>query len=1379
MFDSLENEEEGDFKLSEASARYHRFGDMFAEQGFGEEILGGPMSQENLDKLYFLKHDIDAIYDDYSSGKIKEGEWEAKEEAAFKKHGITRDRYTDWVIRKEKATENRPQFSQYVEPGGTNYREVFVTAPEAKGQTRILSQEETEELNFLEDQANFRDLDEGHQQTLNELHRASESGWHDGHGAYSNTENPIVRLRMNDRTGPNGEKILFLEEIQPPSKENQEKMPDELRKKWREIGMRKAIQMSVDGGYARLAWTTGRMQVYRYPGVATEVESIESQGIVGPLRQVFINLKGNKYIGLGVDKDGMIKESTNQRIKDQPLESVIGKELSKKIVEGEEDASYSGENLKIGGEGLKRIYDQDLGSVVKKFGGKVDPQAVRVTTHVDSEGRRLADAPVPSVSVADFKPPIDKDYEVSVKESHGQPKQSRREIIRSLEVREDVSSARGEVASRRRKRGSLLGLGITPAVNAGDWIDPVGRRIRGVEDSVAVGRLFRNAQFEIFHTLMVRDGKIVRHRAISSRLPKESRLFQEPTTAEGIANLKKEIAETGADEVWFLHNHPSGNVKISDDDRASTTLLIGAIPEAKGHIIIDHTEYSLLDADGYEHEYLELPNEVPDLIHEPLIPHEGLAKELPDIGEIAAWGKKYAQASPDNVTMIYTSISPKRYPAVRAVESVPMEIFMDPKAFKKWILESASEYGSGEIFAYYSDSKLTRQSFVVWKMMRKYTGSGLLLDAVSDRINSGSMYSGETKHPFGLSDNEVRGRTVRLRESDARYGTVEENAFADHPTWQQRYARLRAELDAEQKHTRFSWIPKPGEADVPGEKKSPTLFWRSPANVLSRMGGKYKEVADLITEAARAKKAKKLDGHFYGMQHFDDASNSIISDPFNLGDKRDKSRRIAKNSEEDHMVRDLLDQAFTGLTPEKLRQSVAYTGDKEAAIVAAERMRTEIFEPIIQMIRGDAELINIIGRKGYIRGYFPHFMTQLEKKYGKPQGLAMARALLPERFISKFLQERESDNWASGVSIYDIVPSYIASTMKTIHDIPAYDKARKIVETLEGDRERRYARWYIMNYMGTKANVMGMSEWGPDSLAMKLSRKVAGLYYDNLIGLNPKTWLINLTQPLTNTVPEVGLKYVLRGAKLLYTSKEARQKFHDSGLLLDYPGMESGTVGEGTWRRFMHGGMSAAEYSNRGITYLAGLEQAKDMGLVGKDAEMHAMDLVDKTQFNYGVEGHIELLEKIPPDWRVFQTFKLKQSEFMRNMVADAWNEHKGKSGNTDARAKLARFMVLNAVIPGMLKVAGISLGKYAFDSLGFTLWDLIPGLPRSASVFLDQLSKWMWRLKEGKLEAEDIPGDILDGLYNAFFPGANAINQVGKTTGLTDKKVKPSNLLR
>ena len=186
--------------------------------------------------------------------------------------------------------------------------------------------------------------------------------------------------------------------------------------------------------------------------------------------------------------------------------------------------------------------------------------------------------------------------------------------------------------------------------------------------------------------------------------------------------------------------------------------------------------------------------------------------------------------------------------------------------------------------------------------------------------------------------------------------------------------------------------------------------------------------------------------------------------------------------------------------------------------------------------------------------------------------------------------------------------------------------------------------------------------------------------------------------------------------------------------------------------------MAAGEYVNRGIAYLGGLEQAKDIHLVGRAAEMHAMDVVDKTQFAYGKESAIRYLENIPPDLRTFQTFPLKEAEFVGNLVSDAVH------GGARERAKLTRFLMVNVALPVGLAAAGVPVGRMFID-----IFDLIPK-PFRTFQLQAKLMAWLRAVGVGvkeavtgehvkgvpKVDPADIPMDILMGLWNAFGPAAN-----------------------
>ncbi len=90
-------------------------------------------------------------------------------------------------------------------------------------------------------------------------------GWKDGHNFYdanSDYDNPIVRVRFDLRTQPDGTRVMFLQEVQPPA--SGQPMPAELRKHAADIGFKWALRYAAENGLDRVAFTTGEMQAKRY-----------------------------------------------------------------------------------------------------------------------------------------------------------------------------------------------------------------------------------------------------------------------------------------------------------------------------------------------------------------------------------------------------------------------------------------------------------------------------------------------------------------------------------------------------------------------------------------------------------------------------------------------------------------------------------------------------------------------------------------------------------------------------------------------------------------------------------------------------------------------------------------------------------------------------------------------------------------------------------------------------------------------------------------------------------------------------------------------------------------------------------------------------------
>lgn len=340
-------------------------------------------------------------------------------------------------------------------PGGENYREVLLRLPDKKAERleqidnrlrRIATTIEDagdmsrydnlkpefkaavykERDRLLEEQANL--LSEKEALNAKSLFRL-------GHFDESNV---LAHLRLNDRTGPDGEKILFIEEIQsdwhqkgrkqgykgqekgliselpegytvesgmlPPMPSEQSgnqfwrvldpdgnpvtaqsfnresainaaindinnvirgttasPVPDApLKKNWHEMSFRRVARMAAEEGYDRIAWTPGKMQAERY-NLSTRISEI--------------HLSGSNFKAYDLNGDEAISRTG---VRPEDLPELIGKEAADRLMSQEAKnglRSLTGQELEVGGEGMKGFYDKMLKNYAskwgKKFGSKV------------------------------------------------------------------------------------------------------------------------------------------------------------------------------------------------------------------------------------------------------------------------------------------------------------------------------------------------------------------------------------------------------------------------------------------------------------------------------------------------------------------------------------------------------------------------------------------------------------------------------------------------------------------------------------------------------------------------------------------------------------------------------------------------------------------------------------------------------------------------------------------------------------------------------------------------------------------------------------------------------------------------------------------------
>ena len=148
-------------------------------------------------------------------------------------------------------------------------------------------------------------------------------------------------------------------------------------KNWHELAMKKILEVAVREGYDGISWTTGGQQAERY-SLEKQLNSIGWYENTAGRKQVNLFPKEGKPIDIDVGLEGkIIAVSSNASTGwiGKRLDDVIGKGIAEKVNK-ETKGKISGQDLKIGGESLKNLYDRMIPQALKKLTkgevGKVD-----------------------------------------------------------------------------------------------------------------------------------------------------------------------------------------------------------------------------------------------------------------------------------------------------------------------------------------------------------------------------------------------------------------------------------------------------------------------------------------------------------------------------------------------------------------------------------------------------------------------------------------------------------------------------------------------------------------------------------------------------------------------------------------------------------------------------------------------------------------------------------------------------------------------------------------------------------------------------------------------------------------------------------------------
>lgn len=142
---------------------------------------------------------------------------------------------------------------------------------------------------------------------------------------------------------------------------------------WYQLALRRAVKEAIDGGYDRVALPTGARVNERF-SLTKHVDAVRA------------NLNPDGTYAVGVKPIGKNMQKFDQSVPADKLASILGKDLANKItsevneVGVESGKIFSGLDLKVGGEGNKKYYDEIYPNYLKKFGKKYGATVGKTTT---------------------------------------------------------------------------------------------------------------------------------------------------------------------------------------------------------------------------------------------------------------------------------------------------------------------------------------------------------------------------------------------------------------------------------------------------------------------------------------------------------------------------------------------------------------------------------------------------------------------------------------------------------------------------------------------------------------------------------------------------------------------------------------------------------------------------------------------------------------------------------------------------------------------------------------------------------------------------------------------------------------------------------------
>jgi hypothetical protein len=414
------------------------------------------------------------------------------------------------ALEKFNEGNDTPKFGDYTVPGGENYKVLLLTLPE---------REPGEDLAWMREQENKygRALAGWPKEVREQMKTRKDSALVQKReqGTYKSSHfdqpNILAHVRFDERTDADGSRVLFINEIQSDwgqqGKKNgfrsrltdseQKEMQDieslgpnlgdkydryqELSAKlagdipsapfvtktdaWVALAIKRMMRYASENGFDKVAFINGQQAADLYDLSKSISRVVFEDNSTGGIGRPKMEGPPSEGVLTAYDKSG--KQVIREYVAPEKVEDYIGKDAAAKLFESQPVAAssagigirryqISGQELKVGGEGMRTFYDQIVPKVakdvLKKLGGTIDQVSISSEESDEANARYMLDAD-------DIEAAGDKKQDVRV------ISESSNEVVAEFK---SINEAEAWIEKREAEgaAGQQLGFAITPEMRA-------------------------------------------------------------------------------------------------------------------------------------------------------------------------------------------------------------------------------------------------------------------------------------------------------------------------------------------------------------------------------------------------------------------------------------------------------------------------------------------------------------------------------------------------------------------------------------------------------------------------------------------------------------------------------------------------------------------------------------------------------------------------------------------------------------------------------------------------------------------------------------------------------------------------------------------------